>query len=203
VPRAIVGPRSFVASTSGGLNRKNQALYHNILYRLARIWGYLEEPEVRQRLEDDWPAQAPQRMRVFEYGESWEGRKMIYGEISDPKNIARLEEIKSAMTRLADPRRLRPGKTASITQSMPAVVWLSHSVHGNEPGTTDAAMLTAYHLLASRNGVSLICRPTTELPPIRAASRRCRANASDTSRPVICTSRARSRWADGAAAWIQ
>jgi len=50
VPRAIVGPRSFVASTSGGLNRKNQALYHNIRYRLARIWGYLEEPEVRQRL---------------------------------------------------------------------------------------------------------------------------------------------------------
>jgi len=91
VPRAIVDPRSFVTSTSGGLNRKNKALYHNILYRLARIWGYLEEPEVRQRLEDDWPAQAPQRMRVFEYGESWESRKLIYGEISDPKNIARLE----------------------------------------------------------------------------------------------------------------
>jgi hypothetical protein len=93
---------------------------------------------------------APQRMRVFEYGESWEGRKLIYGVISDPKNIVRLDDIKSAMTRLADPRRLRPGEAASIVQSMPAVVWLSHSVHGNEPGTTDAALLTAYHLLASR-----------------------------------------------------
>lgn len=93
---------------------------------------------------------APQRMRIFEYGESWEGRKLIYGVISGEKNMARLEEIKRAMVKLADPRRLGPGEGAAIIQSMPAVVWLSHSVHGNEPGTTDAALLTAYHLLASR-----------------------------------------------------
>ena len=34
-------------------------------------------------------AAAPQRMRTFEYGESWEGRKLIYGVISSEKNIAR------------------------------------------------------------------------------------------------------------------
>lgn len=95
-------------------------------------------------------AAAPQRMRTFEYGESWEGRKLIYGVISSEKNIARLDEIKRSMSKLADPRRLGQGEGAEIIQSMPAVVWLSHSVHGNEPGTTDAALLTAYHLLASR-----------------------------------------------------
>ncbi len=95
-------------------------------------------------------AAAPQRMRTFEYGESWEGRKLIYGVISSEKNIARLDEIKHAMGKLADPRRLGQGEGAAIIQSMPAVVWLSHSVHGNEPGTTDAALLTAYHLLAAR-----------------------------------------------------
>ena len=95
-------------------------------------------------------AAVPQRMRTFEYGESWEGRKLIYGVISSEKNIARLDDIKKAMGRLADPRRLSTDESRAIIQSMPAVVWLSHSVHGNEPGTTDAALLTAYHLLASR-----------------------------------------------------
>lgn len=95
-------------------------------------------------------AAAPQRMRTFEYGESWEGRKLVYGVISSEKNISRLDEIKHAMGKLADPRRLGQGEGTAIIQSMPAVVWLSHSVHGNEPGTTDAALLTAYHLLAAR-----------------------------------------------------
>jgi hypothetical protein len=95
-------------------------------------------------------AAAPERMKVFEYGESWEGRKLIYGVISSPKNIARLTDIKAAMKRLADPRKLAKGEAETLIQDNPAVVWLAYSVHGNEPGTTDAALMTAYHLLASR-----------------------------------------------------
>ena len=34
---------------------------------------------------------------------------------------------------------------------LPAVVWLSYGVHGNEISSPDAALLTAYHLLAARN----------------------------------------------------
>lgn len=108
--------------------------------RHAQVGSYLEA----------LAAAAPQRLKIFEYGESWEGRKLIYGVISSPKNIARLDDVKNSMMRLADPRRLRPQESAAIIESTPAVVWLSHSVHGNEPGTTDAALLTAYHLLASR-----------------------------------------------------
>ena len=95
-------------------------------------------------------AAEPQRMKLFEYGESWEGRKLIYGVIGSAANIARLEAIKSAMAKLADPRTLAKGEAESLIRSTPAVVWLAYSVHGNEPGTTDAALLTAYHLLASR-----------------------------------------------------
>lgn len=95
-------------------------------------------------------ATAPQRMRTFEYGESWEGRKLIYGVISSEKNMAQIDAVKAAMGKLADPRRSNKDEAAAIIRSMPAVVWLSYSVHGNEPGTTDAALLTAYHLLASR-----------------------------------------------------
>ena len=33
---------------------------------------------------------------------------------------------------------------------MPAVVWLASSVHGNELSSTEAALLTSYHLLADQ-----------------------------------------------------
>ena len=33
---------------------------------------------------------------------------------------------------------------------LPAVVWLGYGVHGNEISSPDAALLTAYHLLAAR-----------------------------------------------------
>ena len=35
--------------------------------------------------------------------------------------------------------------------NLPAVVWLGYGVHGNEISSPDAALLTAYHLLAARN----------------------------------------------------
>ena len=95
-------------------------------------------------------AAAPDRMRLFEYGESWEGRKLIYGVIGNTGNLSRLNEIKQGLAQLADPRRLAKGEAESLIRSLPAVVWLAYSVHGNEPGTTDAALLTAYHLLAAR-----------------------------------------------------
>jgi hypothetical protein len=93
---------------------------------------------------------APDRMKLFDYGRSWEGRGLFYGVIGSPANIARLDEIKAGMQKLADPRRLVPGEAERLIASLPAAVWLTYSVHGNEPGTTDAALKVAYHLLASR-----------------------------------------------------
>jgi hypothetical protein len=39
---------------------------------------------------------APNRMRIFEYGRTWEGRKLIYAAIGSEANMRRLEERKSA-----------------------------------------------------------------------------------------------------------
>jgi hypothetical protein len=94
---------------------------------------------------------APARMRVFEYGESWEGRKLIYAAIGSETNIRRLAEIKSTMQRLADPRKTSEAEGRKLIAGLPAVVWLSYGVHGNEISSPDAALLTAYHLLAARN----------------------------------------------------
>ena len=100
---------------------------------------------------DALAAAAPARMKVFEYGESWEGRKLIYAAIGSEANIGKLGEIRSAMQRLADPRKTPEADARKLIAGLPAVVWLSYGVHGNEISSPDAALLTAYHLLAARN----------------------------------------------------
>ncbi|MBS1858411.1 MAG: peptidase M14, partial [Acidobacteria bacterium] len=95
-------------------------------------------------------AAAPSRMKIFEYGETWEGRKMIYAAIAGEANLRRLPEIQSAIARIADPRKTPEAEAKRLIAGLPAVVWLSYGVHGNEISSPDAALLTAYHLLASR-----------------------------------------------------
>lgn len=96
-------------------------------------------------------AAAPDRMRIFEYGHSWQGRRLIYAVIGTPERMARLDSIQADARRLADPRGLAPGEAEAIIARHPAVVWLAHTVHGDEPGPSDSAMHVAYHLLAARN----------------------------------------------------
>ncbi len=93
---------------------------------------------------------APDRVSVLRYAQSWEGRDLIYVVVTSAENMARIDDIKAGMQRLADPRQTTRAEAEQIIASQPAVTWLSYGVHGNEISSTDAAMLTAYHLLASR-----------------------------------------------------
>lgn len=95
-------------------------------------------------------AAAPERMRITEYATSWQGRELIYAVLSAADNIVDLDAVKTGMQRLADPATTDEQQAAAIIEDQPAVTWLSYGVHGNEISSTDAAMLTAYHLLASR-----------------------------------------------------
>ena len=93
---------------------------------------------------------APDRISVLRYAKSWEGRDLIYVVVSSAANMARIDDVKAGMQRLADPRQTTRAESEEIIASQPAVTWLSYGVHGNEISSTDASMLTAYHLLASR-----------------------------------------------------
>jgi hypothetical protein len=93
---------------------------------------------------------APDRARLIRYGTSYEGRALYYLVISSSKNIARLEQIRASNLCLADPRRTGVLQAGDVIRDMPAVVWLASSVHGNELSSTEAAMLTSYHLLADQ-----------------------------------------------------
>ncbi len=96
-------------------------------------------------------AAAPSRMRVYEYGHTWEGRRLIYAVIGSEENIRHLSEFQASMARLADPRKTGEAESQRISAGLPVPVWLAYGVHGNEISSPDAALLTAYHLLAARN----------------------------------------------------
>jgi len=96
-------------------------------------------------------AAAPRRARLETHGATWEGRTLYHIIISSEANIARLDQVKAAMQKLADPRKISEAEAEAIIKEMPAVTWLAYGVHGNEISSPDAALMTAYHLLAAQN----------------------------------------------------
>ncbi len=111
----------------------------------------VSSPEEIVKYMEALAAARPHQMRVFDYAKTWEGRRLIYCVVSSEANIRRLDEIRSGMKQLADPRKTPEAEAKRISAKMPAVLWLAYGVHGNEISSNDAAMMTAYHLLATRN----------------------------------------------------
>src|SRR5215475_16034300 len=69
---------------------------------------------------DSLAAAAPARMKIFEYGQSWEGRKLVYAAIGSEANIRRLGEIRGAMQRIADPRKTSEAEAHKLMTGLPA-----------------------------------------------------------------------------------
>ena len=94
---------------------------------------------------------ASRRVKVMPIGKTWEGRELVYAFIGSEANVARLDEIREKMQQLADPRRTDEAAAKTIIADLPAVICLSYSVHGNEISPADAAIATAYHLVAAQD----------------------------------------------------
>ncbi len=88
-------------------------------------------------------AAAPDRTRLVQYATSWEGRPLYYLVLSAPANIAKLGAIQTDLATIAAGR---PGNGSALP-----VTWLTYGVHGNEISSTDAALMTAYQLLAAKD----------------------------------------------------
>lgn len=91
---------------------------------------------------------APDRVRIFPYGESYENRTLYLLAFSSAKNLSRLERIKADLGRLSDPRATLGPEAESIIGSTPAFAWLSYGVHGNEASSSEAALQAMYELAA-------------------------------------------------------
>ena len=98
---------------------------------------------------------APDRVRTEVIGRTAEGKVMRLLVISAPENLARLEEIRSNLGRLADPRRTSATDARALAERTPVTVLLTHSVHGNEPAGFEASLQTVYQLLASEEPATL------------------------------------------------
>lgn len=79
-------------------------------------------------------------------GYTYEHRPQIIVTITDPVNYAKQEAIRQSHLDLCDPKKPNPDYAQ---QSL--IVWLGYNVHGNEPSSSEAAMLTAYYLVASND----------------------------------------------------
>jgi hypothetical protein len=113
------------------------AQYDSSIPTIRQVLGYdpgerIASPEEICRYFDALQKAAPERVRIFEYARSWEGRRLIYAVIASAGNINRLDEIKASMQKLYDPRKTTPEEAHKLIESMPLVLNLSYGVHGNE-----------------------------------------------------------------------
>ncbi len=86
------------------------------------------------------------RASIQEYGKTHEGRKLVILTITSPENIKNLEKLKTDHLQFTD-----PAKNPSNYDEVPIFINLGYNVHGNEPSSSEAALLTAYTLTASNH----------------------------------------------------
>jgi hypothetical protein len=85
------------------------------------------------------------RMTVKKIGQTNELRSMIVGLVTAPEHHAHLDSLRRQHLRLSD-------LSASVENvaDQPIVVQLGYGVHGDEPSSSEVAMLQAYHLVAGQ-----------------------------------------------------
>lgn len=98
--------------------------------RHDKIVEYLQELD---RLSD--------RLSTQIIGFTYEYRPQMLAVFTSPDNQINLESIR---------QRHLAGQYAGNTAEVPLVIHLGYNVHGNEPSSSEAAMLTAYYLVASQ-----------------------------------------------------
>ncbi|HRI22077.1 MAG TPA: M14 family zinc carboxypeptidase, partial [Panacibacter sp.] len=90
----------------------------------------------------------PDVVKMEKYGQTNEGRDLVVAYIASPENMQRLDAIRMNNLRIAG---VTKDRMAPITEGAPAIVWLSYNVHGNEPASSEAAMMALFALADPAN----------------------------------------------------
>jgi Zinc carboxypeptidase. len=96
------------------------------------------------------------RVKVTQYGESYEGRPMVFAVITSEKNHARLDAIRANSAAINRPDTTSADAAQKIAADQPVIVWLAFGVHGNESSSSEAAMLVGQQLLDGSSEMSSI-----------------------------------------------
>ena len=83
---------------------------------------------------------------LINYGKTHEGRNLVILTITSESNLNNLDDIQKEHLQYTI-----PGNSVTLNKDLPIIINLGYGVHGNEPSSSEAAMLTAYTLVASMN----------------------------------------------------
>ena len=91
-------------------------------------------------------AELSDKAQLEVYGHTYEKRPLIILTISESDHLLSLDKLRQQHLGISDPQQELPD-----LEDAPVFVNLGYNVHGNEPSSSEAAMLTAYTLIASRH----------------------------------------------------
>src|SRR6056300_986714 len=91
-------------------------------------------------------AEQSSRATLIDYGKTHEGRRLVMLVVSSEDNLDRLEEIRTEHL-----KSVNPLSKECTDQELPLIINLAYNVHGNEPSSSEAALLAAYTFVASKN----------------------------------------------------
>ncbi len=122
--KSIPTPEEYLGYPIGTLHTRHDA-----------ILGYMRE---LARLSD--------RARLDTIGETYEHRQLVVLTVTSPENMSNLEQIRSEHV-----RAITPPINEEDLSNQKSVVLLGYNVHGNEPSSSEAALLTAYYYVAGQH----------------------------------------------------
>jgi hypothetical protein len=91
---------------------------------------------------------ATPRVKVFSIGTTEEGREMIAVAVASEANLARLEENRARLAKLADPRtiNLDDAEAERLVAASVPIYYITGAIHSPETGSPTAMMEMAYRL---------------------------------------------------------
>ena len=116
---------------------------------------------------------ASPRVKVYSIGKTEEGREMIAVAVSSEANLAKIEENRSRLAKLADPRTIGMNDAEAdrlVDQSVP-IYYITGTIHSPETGSPTALMELVYRLAVDespyiqkiRNRVVTLITPVVEV----------------------------------------
>ncbi len=122
--RSIQSPAAFLGYETGRLHTRHD--------RLVAYFQYLASVSPKAELQI--------------IGYTYEHRPQVVLTVSHPDNLSRLEDLRRQHLRFAKPDEPMPDP-----RTEPVVLLMGYGVHGNEASSAEAAMLTAWWLIASQS----------------------------------------------------
>ncbi len=93
---------------------------------------------------------ASPNVQVQTVGTTTDGRDLITAVISDPSNLARLDELKTTAQRIADPRSIASEEEAqALLDDARLFLFISCNIHSTEIASPEMSMQLAYELATS------------------------------------------------------